>query len=57
VDKSATADDLAVATRDLGIRLADDQEKALFDIICLDCGKAFYCTDFVVLYAIRSIKM
>jgi len=46
--KSVSLDDLSVAVRNLGLRLAADQEKAVFDIINLNGGKVFKYSEFVV---------
>eukprot|EP01041_Mallomonas_annulata_P006434 gene6434-13005_t len=47
-EKGVSRDDLAMAVRDLGLRLAGDQEQGLFDIINLDGGRDFSYSDFVV---------
>ena len=46
--KSVSLEDFSVAVRNLGLRLAADQEKAVFDIINLNGGKVFKYSEFVV---------
>jgi len=45
---NVSQDDLALAVRDLGMRLSSDQELALFETICLSGGNTFTYADFVV---------
>ena len=44
----ASREDFALGVKDLGVRAAADQERALFDFINLDGGNAIKYTDFVV---------
>lgn len=46
--KTVSLEDFSVAVRNLGLRLASDQEKAVFDIINLNGGKVFKYSEFVV---------
>jgi Ca2+-binding EF-hand superfamily protein len=46
--KTVSLEDFSVAVRNLGLRLAADQEKAVFDIINLNGGKVFKYSEFVV---------
>jgi Ca2+-binding EF-hand superfamily protein len=48
VNKSVTQEDFSVAVRNLGLRLASDQEKAVFEMIAHSGGKTFKYNDFVV---------
>lgn len=47
-EAGVTLDDLALGLRELGIRVAGDQLKSLFDLINLGGGKCFTYSDFVV---------
>lgn len=47
-ESGVSFDDLALGIRELGMRVAGDQLKALFDLINLSGAKAFTYTDFVV---------
>jgi Ca2+-binding EF-hand superfamily protein len=48
VKKSVSLEDFSVAVRNLGIRLASDQENAVFEMIAHSGGKTFKYNDFVV---------
>ena len=43
-----TVNELSDAVRDLGMRMTQDQERALFEGICISGGQAFNYADFVV---------
>ena len=48
VTTEVSVEDLGLGLRDLGFRVAGDLERALFDVINLDFGRAFHYTDFKV---------
>lgn len=47
-NKSVSLEDFSIAVRNLGIRLASDQEKSVFDMINLSGSKTFNYNDFTV---------
>ena len=48
ITKNVTQSDFSIAIRNLGLRLAGDQEKAVFEIISHNTSKTFSYNDFVV---------
>ena len=46
--RTVTRDDFSLAVRNLGMRLAADQEKSVFDMIALSGGNTFKYNDFAV---------
>lgn len=47
-DPGVTPEDFSIAVRDLGLRVAGDQERALFDMVNISGGKQFQFVDFAV---------